>query len=454
MTDVDVLVAGAGAAGLSAAIAAAQLGARVLVAERRPTFRQGSNTAMSTAMIPAGGSRWQEQLGIDDSPERFLADVERKTGGSADRAVACTLTGIAPTLVDWLADACGVPLELVTEFTYPGHSRPRCHTVPNRSGTVLHSHLLEQAARDAVDLLVPAALVDVSPDGMDALTATLRQPDGTEEPIRAGGVVLATNGYAADPGLVRRHNPEIADGLYHGGDGSVGDALRIGAALGADTAHLDAYQGHGSVAVPHGIILTWATVMHGAVLVNTEGRRFGDESIGYSEFGSVVVAQPGAAAWMVLDRRIHDACMVFRDYQDVVAADAVRWADDLDALAAVIGCPVDALGAELAEVADASADGTADRFGRSTWERPLVPPYGAVRVTGALFHTQGGLRVDRHARVLREGQPIPRVYAAGGAAVGMSGHGAGGYLAGNGLLAALGLGYLAGRHLAATQVAG
>jgi fumarate reductase flavoprotein subunit len=69
-----------------------------------------------------------------------------------------------------------------------------------------------------------------------------------------------------------------------------------------------------------------------------------------------------------------------------------------------------------------------------------------VKVTGALFHTQGGLAVDSHARVLRRGVPIPGLYAAGGAAVGMSGHGADGYLAGNGLLAALGLGYLAGRH--------
>jgi fumarate reductase flavoprotein subunit len=71
-----------------------------------------------------------------------------------------------------------------------------------------------------------------------------------------------------------------------------------------------------------------------------------------------------------------------------------------------------------------------------------------VKVTGALFHTQGGLLVDGHARVLRDGRPIPGLYAAGGAAAGISGHGADGYLAGNGLLSALGLGYLAGRHLA------
>jgi fumarate reductase flavoprotein subunit len=89
-----------------------------------------------------------------------------------------------------------------------------------------------------------------------------------------------------------------------------------------------------------------------------------------------------------------------------------------------------------------------DEFGRTFWEKPLRPPYGAVKVTGALFHTQGGLRVDANATVLHNGAPIPGLYAAGGAAVGISGHGAAGYLAGNGLLSALGLGYLAGRHAA------
>ena len=81
----------------------------------------------------------------------------------------------------------------------------------------------------------------------------------------------------------------------------------------------------------------------------------------------------------------------------------------------------------------------------------LRPPYGSVKVTGALFHTQGGLRVDANARVLAGGTPIDGVYAAGGAAAGISGHGASGYLAGNGLLAALGLGYLAGRHIEASN---
>jgi fumarate reductase flavoprotein subunit len=94
-----------------------------------------------------------------------------------------------------------------------------------------------------------------------------------------------------------------------------------------------------------------------------------------------------------------------------------------------------------------------DTFGRSTFGGELEPPYATVRVTGALFHTQGGLMVDPDARVLTPSlEAISGLYAAGGAAVGMSGDGASGYLAGNGLLSALGLGYLAGRHAAGVPI--
>jgi fumarate reductase flavoprotein subunit len=444
--DVDVLVAGAGAAGCAAALAAAEAGLAVVLLDAHETFRQGCNTAMSTSMVPAGGSRWQADAGIDDRPERFADDVRRKTRGTADPIVTAVLTGVAPELVAWLADSCGVPLELVTDFHYPGHSRDRCHAVADRAGRTLHRHLLDAVdARPEVTLAVPLRLVDVRDVG--GVRALVAPPGGQEEEIATGAVVLATNGYAANADLVARYIPEIAHALYFGGDGSTGDALAIGERLGADVACLDAYQGHGSVAVPHNVLVTWATVMHGAVLVNAQGKRFGDETTGYSEFAAQVIEQPDEVAYVVLDRRVDEACRPFADYQDLLDQDAIRWADDARGLAAHIGCDPDVL-AETLDAAHAAARGAApDAFGRTFFEQPLQPPLAAVKVTGALFHTQGGLRVDEHARVLRGDEPLPWLYAAGGAAVGMSGSGASGYLAGNGLLAALGLGYRAGRNV-------
>lgn len=445
----DVLVAGAGAAGLAAALAASDRGLEVVVVEAKETFRQGSNTAMSTSMVPAGGSRWQAAAGIDDSPELFYDDVMAKTKGAADPVVTETLTTVAPELVAWMADRGGVPLELVTDFQYPGHSRDRCHTVADRAGRTLHRHLLEEAGRrPEITIMVPMRLVDVHHNGWRVESAVVETPDGSREEMGTGSVVLATNGFGARPDLVSRYIPEIRAGLYFGGDGSTGDALVIGESVGADVEFLDAYQGHGSVASPHGILVTWATVMHGAMLLNAEGRRFGDETTGYSEYAVPVLAQRDGLAWVVLDERIDRACRTFKDYQDLLEAKAVRWVDDEQSLADLLGAPAPAVESTLAVARSAASGETVDEFGRTFWEKPLRPPYGAVKVTGALFHTQGGLRVDANATVLRSGAPIPGLYAAGGAAVGISGHGAAGYLAGNGLLSALGLGYLAGRHAA------
>jgi fumarate reductase flavoprotein subunit len=443
---VEVLVAGAGAAGLSAALSAADRGLEVVVVEANASFRSSSNTAMSTSMVPAGGSLWQAEAGIDDSPCRFYDDIMAKTKGSADPVVAGALTSIAPKLVSWMADDIGVPFELVTEFRYPGHSVDRCLAVPDRSGRTLHRHLLTAVMENPkITLMNPMRLTSAEIDGSNGIRCWIQGPGSPDESVTARSVILATNGFAAREEMVSRYLPEIGSALYHGGDGSTGDALMIGEALGADVAFMDSYQGHGSVATPHGVIMTWAAVMQGAVLLNTNGERFGDETSGYSEYAVPVLGQPGGVAWVVLDGRIDQACSVFKDYQDLSEAGGVRWSDDVEALASTIGASVDVVERSLEEVRMVAEGTSADTFGRVFEGEILRPPYGSVKVTGALFHTQGGLRVDGDARVLAGGTPIQGVYAAGGAAAGISGHGASGYLAGNGLLSALGLGYLAGR---------
>ena len=450
--EVDVLVAGAGAAGLAAALAASQRGLDVVVVEANATFRSSSNTAMSTSMIPAGGSRWQDAAGIEDSPQRFYDDIMAKTKGSADASVANALTSIAPELVGWMADDLGVPLELVTEFRYPGHSEDRCLAVPDRAGRTLHKHLMASVAESPrITLINPMRLVSVDPNVSGTIECRVQRPNSEQETVSARSIVLATNGFAAQREMVSRYLPEIESALYHGGDGSTGDAILMAEALGADVAFMDSYQGHGSVATPHGVIMTWAAVMQGAVIVNSDGERFGDETSGYSEYAVPVLGQPGGIAWVVLDTRIDAACRVFMDYQDLLEAGGVKWSDDVEMLASTIGAPVDVLTRTLDEIKLVGEGESVDTFGRAFDGEPLLPPYGSVKVTGALFHTQGGLRVDGRARVLAGGEPIRGVYAAGGAAAGISGHGASGYLAGNGLLAALGLGYLAGRDVSGSD---
>lgn len=443
----DLVIAGAGG-GLVGALRAASLGLSVLVVEKNPHFAEGNNTAMSTAMIPGAGSRFQRAAGIDDSPAVFVEDIMGKTAGDVDERVAGALAAVSARMVEWLADEAELPLSLVTDFPYPGHTHFRCHTVPGRAGRTLLRDLLRQARRSAlIDFMVPATLSDVirGPEGIEAVVVST--PSG-EERIPTRSVLLATNGFGADSDLVREYIPEIASAVYHGSEGSTGDALRIGSRLGAATAYLDAYQGHAALAMPSATLAGWATVMHGAFLVDVHGCRFGDETTGYSEFAAEVIAHADGQAWIILDERVHHGCLAFQDYVDTVESGAVHWADTIAELARTAGIDPDGL-AETLRAATATARGeSTDEFGRTYWEQRLESPFAVVAVKPALFHTQGGLVVDEHARVLDISQkPIVGLYASGGAAVGISGHGASGYLAGNGLLPAFGLAFLAAEHV-------
>jgi fumarate reductase flavoprotein subunit len=242
----------------------------------------------------------------------------------------------------------------------------------------------------------------------------------------------------------------MADALYFGHTGNKGDAIAWGTALGAATRDVGAYQGHGSVATPHNILVTWALMMEGGIQVNAAGRRFSNEHQGYSEQSVAVLAQSGRVAFDIYDHRCHALAMQFEDYRNAVAAGAVKSAVTPAQLAAMLGIPPDALTATLADV-EAFATGEAeDRFGRDfTGSAPLAAPYFGVKVTGALFHTQGGLVVDAQGRVCRtDGRPLPNLFAAGGAAAGVSGPAVSGYLSGNGLLSAVVLGRISGESAA------
>jgi fumarate reductase flavoprotein subunit len=212
-----------------------------------------------------------------------------------------------------------------------------------------------------------------------------------------------------------------------------------GEALGARTDALSGYQGHGSVASPHNILITWAAITEGGFQVNREGRRFHNEALGYSEAAAQVLRQPGGIAFDIFDARIAGIARQFEDFRKAEKQGALITAQTLDELATRIGVPTEALKAEAGVEL-----GTLDRFGR-VFEKKPAAPFCAIKVTGALFHTQGGLAIDARGRVLhKNGRPFENLFAAGGAAAGVSGSQASGYLSGNGLLTATVFGRVAG----------
>ncbi len=446
----DIVVIGAGACGLVAGLAAREAGAEVIVLERDP--RPTGSTSMSSGFIPAPGTRFQRAIGVEETPEDFARDIQKKAAGGADPVVVRAVTGRIGPVLEWLADAHGLEWQVLDGFLYPGHSRHRMHTVPEKTGAALMMRL--QAATEAIGLtLVTSARARILHAGAGGRISgvTIDRPGGATESIGCAAVILACNGYGGNPDLVSENIPEIAAAPYFGHPGNTGDAVIWGRALGAATRDLSAYQGHGSLAHPHGILITWALMMEGGIQVNSAGRRFSNEQAGYSEQAVRVLAQPGGIAWDVFDDRLHAIGMGFPDYRAAVEAGALRSGADAGALAACTGLPAGALQQTLAEVADCCAGRAADTFGRDfTGDPALAGRLHAIRVTGALFHTQGGLAIDAAARVLRsDGTPLPNLYAGGGAACGVSGARVEGYLSGNGLLTAVALGHIAGQSAAA-----
>jgi fumarate reductase flavoprotein subunit len=423
---IPVVIIGAGACGLVAALAARDAGAEVLVLERDSS--PSGSTALSSGFIPAAGTRYQRAAGIEDSPEIFAADVMRKNHGQADRRIVeAVCRGIGPTL-EWLDERHGIHFDVLQSFTYPGHSRLRMHAVAEKTGEALMAALLRACAE--IDILTPARVTDIG----DGTRLRLERPDASAEEVECDALVLACSGFGGNREMVARYLPEIADALYFGHVGNQGDAVKWGTALGAAVADMTAYQGHGSVATPHGILITWALMTEGGIQVNANGERFSNEHQGYSEQCLPVLEQPERVAWCIYDERLHQLGMTFPDYREAHAAGAVKPAPELPKLKATL--------AQVERFADGREQ---DPFGRDFATKPkLVPPYHAIKVTGALFHTQGGLVIDETARVL----PLPNVFAGGGAARGLSGAHVWGYLSGNGLLSAVGLGAIAGAQAA------
>jgi fumarate reductase flavoprotein subunit len=256
--------------------------------------------------------------------------------------------------------------------------------------------------------------------------------------------------------MVETFIPEMAEAEYYGHSSNTGDAVDWGSALGAVLADMGSYQGHGSVAYPHGLPLTWAVITQGGFQVNLKGERFANEMRGYSEHAQEVIKQPGHLAWNIYDERCEKPALKFHDYREITKLGSVKRAGTIDELATLTDLPVEALMRTLDDVKSYASGEKQDPFGRDfTKQPPLSAPYLAAKVNGALFHTQGGLVIDTQTRVLKDdGTPLPNLFAGGGAARGLSGPSSWGYMSGNGLLSATVLGRLAGlsaAHLIAAQ---
>lgn len=443
---ITVAIVGGGACGLMAAIALSDAGIEAVVLERDAS--PSGSSALSSGFIPAPGTAVQKALGIDDSVALFSKDILDKTRGTAAaHLVQAYASAVGPAL-DQLQQKHGITFEVLDGFLYPGHSVRRMHAVREKTGLALMAQLEKAAVASGATIVTEALVRELWMDKSGEVTGVgYVRPDGSMEHLTCDYVLLSCNGFGGNSAMVAELLPDMRDATFAGHAGNDGSAIAWGRQLGARLADLGGYQGHGSWAVPQGALVSWAVIMDGGVQINTRGERFHDESHGYSEASVQVLAQPGGISWNVFDQHTLDLARGFPDFCDAEGAGALKSCPDLASLAKLIGCHAQILEHTL----NAVSPGTTDSHGR-VFTRELKAPYFAIKVTGALFHTQGGLDINAHCQVLREdGSPFNTLMAAGGAARGVSGNAVWGYLSGNGLLSAIAGGAIAAATITQSQ---
>ena len=324
--DVDVLVIGAGACGLAAAIAAHDCGVSVAIVEKRE--RPGGNSSLSTGSVPAANSRFQREAGLVDLPEKMVADLMRIAKETDDLALVQRMAEVSAETVEWLVDTVGAQIVLITAYKHIGHSIQRLHAPVSRRGQDLVDDFLAAIEKREIPLAVGNAVEDLIVENGVVLGAKVNAGEGVFD-IHARKTILAVNGFAGDPVLVKQYCPEIAGAQYFGALGSHGEAVRWGLKIGAALANMGAYQGYAAVAYPHGSLLSWTTIEKGGILVGADAKRFGDESLGYSGFARVVLEQ-GDYASAVFDQKIFEVAAQEEEFMELVRYGGVKKADDLD----------------------------------------------------------------------------------------------------------------------------
>ena len=440
----DIVVVGAGGAGLSAAVAAAETGSlSIVVLEKQGII--GGNTNYSTGGINAAETDIQRELGIEDSKQLFYDDIMR--GGKYENIPALVRNFVenAPITISWLTD---MGADLTDVGLMGGSSVSRTHRP--KGGTAIGPHLMKvlKAATDKenIEIRTSNKVVGLLNDG-DAVTGVkVQNADGSTYTLRAKAVVIATGGFGANLAMVARLQPSLSGFATLNHPGATGDAFDWVTALGGATIQLKNIQIHPTAEATNHILITEAVRGNGAILVNHAGRRFVNEMDTRDVVSAAILAQESAEAFLIFDQGVRQSLASIETYAN---QHLLLQGSTIAELASLSDIPASALTESLSRYNTQQKNGLDEDFGRSATEMTAAletPPYYAVRVKPAIHHTMGGLSVNTETQVLRaDGTPINGLYAAGEVTGGL--HGAN-RLGGNGVADIVVNGRLAGQAAA------
>jgi len=441
----DLAIVGSGGGGLVAAIAAARRGSRVVLLERAKDL--GGSLTRSRGMIPAAGTRFQREAGIQDGPEAFANDILAQNPSAGDPAHILAMCRAATQLVEWLVDSGITRLNFVPTLVASGHVAPRMHGHAVGTGPELTADLVRAATKNPhVTVRTASVAEDLWADHSGSIVGIAAREKRGPANISAERVLLACGGFAANNDLVAEHQGDISGIPYAGVPGALGDALRWGAALGAATAHLDACYVTPFATTPGGLVIPDTLVRDGAIVVDQFGRRFVNESAAPLAVARAVLAQPGRVAYLIFDERIYRAAREADPYfARLIVPRAVRRDTNPADLARHFEIDADNLLPTLKSFYTDIVH-RADPFGRSEGGPPFSPPFYGVRITPVRVRTLGGLCITDMAQVIRtDGTPIANLHASGGVVAHVSRTAAHSHSLGDDTLTSLVWGWIAGR---------
>lgn len=456
--DADVVVVGAGGAGMTAAITAAAEGKNVVILESQSMV--GGNSVRATGGMNAGKTVYQDEnefgesagvektlktaaekyadnetitalaktvseqwaayqanpTGYFDSVELMELDTMIGGKGINDPELVETLCANSADAIDWL-DEHGITLHNVSSFG--GASVKRIHRPVNAEGKTVSvgSYMIplleENCEKAGVKMMLDTTATEILTDANGAAVGVKATgASGETVTVNAKAVVLATGGFGANLDMVVKYKPELKGFMTTNAPGIQGQGIEMAQAIGAATVDMDQIQIHPTVEANTAALITEGLRGDGAILINEEGQRFIDEVGTRDVVSAAEIAQTGSYSWLVVDQAMADASSVIQGY--IKKGYTVTGAT-YEELGKAMGVDAAAF-AETMEKWNGYVEAKNDPdFGRTSFANPLnTAPYYAVKVTAGVHHTMGGLKINANTEVLNEkGEVIPGLFAAG-----------------------------------------
>ena len=438
----DIVIIGAGATGLTAAITAHDRGAKVIVLEKMPIT--GGNSQLAAGGMNAAGTTFQKARGIPDSVELMYSDTMKGGKNINDPELAGILAKDSAAAVDWLT-SIGADLSDVGRMG--GASAARAHRP--KGGAAVGAHITQVLKKNVedriIDVRVNSRVVKILEDSKGRATGVLVEGKHSKlYKISAKAVIIASGGFSANPERVAYYQPAYKGMTTSNQPGATGDGINLGSAAGADLVDMKEIQIHPTVAAGSRILITEAVRGNGAILVNREGKRFVNELTTRDAASAAILKQTGKSAFLVFDEGIRKSLKQIEGYFHL---NLVTSGSSIADLAAKIKVPASELEAAINAYNKAVDDKNDTAFKRPDMPRSLkTPGFYAIEIMPGIHYTMGGLKINTNMQVIaKDGKPIVGLYAAGEGTGGV--HGAN-RLGGNSITQTIAFGRIVGENAA------